>query len=78
MPDCRHGDGEAIIRVSIPRGCTCFPSDREQDLCAQHVHRLQREFSVIRTYLADHSQDAALLRWLGIGETLPADRATIR
>lgn len=67
MPECRHAHGvEAVIRVSVPSGCTCFPDDREQDLCAQHVNRLQYEFTVLHTYLADHSQDAALLTWLGI------------
>lgn len=37
-PLCRHGDGyPAVARFRCERGCVVFPSDREQDLCAQHV-----------------------------------------
>lgn len=37
-PLCRHGDGDrAVARFSTPQGCACFPEDREQDLCAQHI-----------------------------------------
>lgn len=38
MPMCRHNDGmEAVARFSTPNGCACFPDDREQDLCMQHI-----------------------------------------
>ena len=37
MPDCRHGDGPAVARFRTPNGCVCFPDDREQDLCPQHI-----------------------------------------
>lgn len=35
---CRHGDGgPAVARYETPEGCACFPGDRVQDLCAQHI-----------------------------------------
>jgi hypothetical protein len=38
MPLCRHNDGmEAVARFRTPEGCICFPEDKEQDLCAQHI-----------------------------------------
>jgi len=37
---CRHDDGtHAVGRYKTPEGCICFPNDREQDLCGQHVMR---------------------------------------
>jgi len=27
----------AVGRYKTPDGCVCYPDDREQDLCAQHV-----------------------------------------
>ena len=37
-PMCRFGDGSlAVARFATPRGCVCYPDDREQDLCYQHV-----------------------------------------
>jgi hypothetical protein len=38
-PQCRFGDGEAAAHVSVPGGCVCYPDDREQDLCLQHLSR---------------------------------------
>lgn len=35
---CRFGDSSpAVGRYLTPQGCVCYPHDREQDLCAQHV-----------------------------------------
>ncbi len=35
---CRFGDGNlAVARYETPQGCVCFPDDRLQDLCGQHV-----------------------------------------
>ncbi len=35
---CRFGDeSPAVGRYETPQGCVCFPNDRTQDLCAQHV-----------------------------------------
>ena len=35
---CRFGDSApAVGRYRTPEGCTCYPDDREQDLCGQHV-----------------------------------------
>lgn len=35
---CRFGDSSpAVGRYETPEGCVCFPQDRVQDLCAQHV-----------------------------------------
>ena len=35
---CRHGDEmHAVGKYKTPQGCACFPNDREQDLCGQHV-----------------------------------------
>lgn len=37
MPKCRHCDDHAVARYKTPQGCVCFPDDREQDLCMQHI-----------------------------------------
>jgi hypothetical protein len=37
MPSCRHCDSPAVARFKTPNGCVCFPEDREQDLCMQHI-----------------------------------------
>jgi hypothetical protein len=35
---CRFGDNDAAVgRYETPEGCACFPDDRVQDLCGQHV-----------------------------------------
>ena len=36
-PQCRFGDGEAVARISLSRGCWCYPADTEQDLCLYHA-----------------------------------------
>ena len=33
----RGCQGVAIARYALAEGCACFPDDREQDLCLQHV-----------------------------------------
>lgn len=37
MPNCRHCGSPAVARFKTPQGCVCFPDDREQDLCMQHI-----------------------------------------
>jgi hypothetical protein len=46
-PNCRHmanaplhGKGEAVVFVHVPEGCHCFPNDRHQWLCEQHLSKL--------------------------------------
>lgn len=38
-PLCRFGDRPAIARYALSDGCVCYPDDREQDLCVQHILR---------------------------------------
>lgn len=39
--NCRHPHkAEAVVRVHVPEGCWCFPGDRYQWLCAQHLAKL--------------------------------------
>lgn len=30
---------DAVVRVSVPNGCVCFPDETEQALCAQHWYK---------------------------------------
>lgn len=53
-PLCRHGDGLlAVARFAMSEGCVCFPDDREQDLCAQHIVKwgIVGESSVTQIYI---------------------------
>lgn len=37
---CRFGCREpAVATLATPRGCLCFPDDREQTLCLHHAMR---------------------------------------
>jgi hypothetical protein len=36
---CRFCSASAIAKYAMDRGCVCFPDDREQALCAQHIIR---------------------------------------
>ena len=38
---CRHGEKceHAVGKYKTPEGCFCFPNDREQNLCGQHVYK---------------------------------------
>ena len=42
----------AVVRVSMDRGCVCYPDDREQDLCVQHDYKSEPlgTYEVIREY----------------------------
>jgi hypothetical protein len=53
---CRFGCGPAIARYAMDRGCVCFPDDREQDLCAQHVVRATPlgGMELIEAYFPNH------------------------
>lgn len=35
--ECRFCGKPAIARFSMERGCMCYPEDREQALCPQHI-----------------------------------------
>lgn len=39
MTLCRFGDGAAVVKVRLDKGCVCFPDDREQFLCAHHLYK---------------------------------------
>ena len=34
---CRFCAWVAVARFALPQGCACYPDDREQALCVQHV-----------------------------------------
>lgn len=34
---CRFCGAVGVARVVLDRGCVCYPADREQVLCMQHV-----------------------------------------
>lgn len=34
---CRFCSHPAVAQFSLPGGCFCYPNDREQDLCPQHI-----------------------------------------
>lgn len=36
---CRFCDDEALAIFHFSRGCVCYPDDRQQTLCWQHVVR---------------------------------------
>lgn len=38
---CRFCGEPAIIHVALEKGCACYPDDREQWLCAQHLYKVE-------------------------------------
>lgn len=34
---CRFCTAEAVAVFDVPEGCACYPDDRQQALCMQHV-----------------------------------------
>ena len=36
---CRFCKSDALAVFHLPRGCFCYPDDREQALCPQHIIR---------------------------------------
>lgn len=36
-PICRFCGKAALATFSLPKGCMCYPDDREQALCPQHI-----------------------------------------
>jgi len=34
---CRFCDDEAVAKYTFSNGCVCYPEDREQNLCLQHI-----------------------------------------
>ena len=61
MPLCRFNDGmEAVARFKTPQGCVCYPDDREQDLCMQHVIKdgmIGPGVEIITDYRIDQSRE---------------------
>lgn len=39
MSVCRFCGQPAAVRVALSQGCLCYPDDREQYLCGQHLLR---------------------------------------
>lgn len=37
MPPCRFCNDPAVARFDVDEGCACFPDDRVQELCPQHI-----------------------------------------
>ena len=62
---CRFGCEYAIARFALPNGCFCYPDEREQDLCAQHVVRTS--FTSDGMHVV-HVYDADFCRQMGIIE----------
>jgi hypothetical protein len=58
---CRFNDSEAVAVFAMSEGCVCFPDDREQALCMQHIVRATPlgEMTLIR----DLTVDGAFTRW---------------
>lgn len=63
QPQCRFGDGPAVARFKLSRGCVAHPEDREQDLCTHHAIRARAlgSFELIADYTLGQGV-AALLR----------------
>jgi hypothetical protein len=63
-PQCRFGDGPAVGRYRLSRGCIVFPGDREQDLCPHHVLRVSPlgTFELIADYTLPGGARAADLK----------------
>jgi hypothetical protein len=68
-PVCRFGDGlPAVARFRTPYGCICYPDDREQNLCGQHILRwgINDEGPEPVEVLQVYTRDRNLLKFLGI------------
>jgi hypothetical protein len=65
MPDhptpCRFCGDPAVAVFALDRGCLCYPEDREQALCMQHVVRASPAGSMLLT--ADLTRDGLFTRW---------------
>ena len=61
-PDCRFCSAKALGRFALDKGCLCYPDDREQDLCQQHVVRATPLGSM--ELLVDYTLDGSFTRWL--------------
>lgn len=59
---CRFGDGPAVARFSLPRGCICYPDDREQSLCQHHAAKA-RANGVDMDLIADLTIDQEFTKW---------------
>ncbi len=61
--ECRFGCGPAIAVFAMDRGCVCYPDDRQQALCMQHIVRATPlgRMTVVR----DLTADAEFTKWWG-------------
>ena len=65
IPYCRHDHNVlAVARFSVDEGCVCFPEDREQDLCAQHIVKwgIIGNWSLLKVYQEDVARDLRLIK----------------
>lgn len=58
---CRFCGAAAVAVFALPRGCICYPDDREQALCPQHVIRATPLGGM--TLLRDLTNGAAFTAW---------------
>jgi hypothetical protein len=60
---CRFGCKDPIARFKTPNGCVCFPEDKEQDLCAQHIIKdgFIGEFKLLKVYNAEICKEMGIL-----------------
>jgi len=58
---CRFCSSEAVARFSMSAGCVCYPDDREQDLCVQHVLRATPLGTM--QLVEDYSRGAEFTAW---------------
>ena len=61
---CRFGDGRAVALFAMDEGCVCFPDDRRQSLCPQHILRASPCGSMELVQLLVPDPEGVLRRWL--------------
>ena len=58
---CRFCDDLAVAVFDLPRGCACFPDDRVQALCMQHIVKANDLAGM--SLKTDLTVDGAFTRW---------------
>ena len=61
---CRFCDDLAVAVFDLPRGCACFPDDRVQALCMQHIVKANDLAGM--SLKVDLTVDGAFTRWWAI------------
>lgn len=59
---CRFCATPAIAQFAMDRGCACYPNDRQQDLCVQHIISAEPLGSMELSQL----YDAGAYAWLSV------------